>query len=1125
MEREVLVNRPEQGFVGNAVCTTKYTTLNFIPRNLFEQFHRGANVYFLLLVVLNWIPQLNVFGKEVSMLPLIAVLGTTMIKDGYENYRRRKSDNETNARITRVVRSDTEVQDVQWKDVQVGDVVLVRRDEEAPADLVLVHSSGEDGLCYVSTMNLDGETSLKARRCVAFPAGERSSTDYSTFQLDHHHTVRLMCERPSRNLESFDGYMQHSWEDGIDDAKAASAGGAATATTRGSAVSITIQEKERVIAPVSIDNLFLRGSVLRNTAWVKGVVVYAGHESKIMLNNRGAASKRSQIERTMNWDILSLVVILLLMCIGSAVGARVWLATDNHEHAVFYMATADDDGPDMIGFLAFWKFIIVYQVIIPIALYISMELVKGGQAYFISQDLALYDDTLDFPVVCRALNIAEDLGQVSQVFSDKTGTLTENCMKFQFASVGGMRLRVGEADSTVKETDVDNTRRLSQPLSDAADEVRRQILLLAMAVCSTVIPSATGSEAQFEGESPDEVALVCAASQAGCVMTRRTQATVTLQLGSQVVQYNLLHVLPFDSSRRRMSVIISEENSSGREIRLLTKGADVNMFSQCNMQTEAQAIETLTLEVDSFAREGLRTLVFGQRLLTEDEFSAWDADYHRVITLTDGRADAMRLLVERMEVNLSLVGVTAVEDKLSLGVPETITALRAAGITVWLLTGDKQETAVTIGAASQLIPPGARLLHVAAPSAVALRDLLQAHTDELQRQDGRQAHVMVIEGAALAHVEDPEVAPLFLQLATLCASVICFRTSPSQKARVVATYQALKPDAVTLAIGDGANDVNMIQTARVGVGIAGREGRQASMASDFAFGKFYFLGHFLLVHGHWCYSRLARMVIYFFYKNTVFVFLLMWHQVFCGFSAQNPMNDLYLICFALVFTSTPTIITSILDQDLDRRTLNRVPSLYSQGPQSLLYHRGWFWLMILESVWQSLVLYFVPYFAVRNSTIGLYQFGTILVFGGIMVVNFHLALDTYHWTIINHVFMWGSIAVFLLFSTVYATLVDVPDYYVFFHTMADPRLYFCVMMVVVLALLPRYLALYYITNFRPSLVDVARHMERKGVLPGSWEPLQPINTLQEVLQQDASDSHGALRSLLMRCSVWRKKFQ
>jgi phospholipid-transporting ATPase len=620
----------------------------------------------------------------------------------------------------------------------------------------------------------------------------------------------------------------------------------------------------------------------------------------------------------MNYEIIMLSSFLVALCTITSVCAAVWLKRHKDElNLLPYYRKLDFSKPEVEDykyygwgleiFFTFLMSVIVYQVMIPIALYISMELVRVGQAYFMIEDHRLYDEATDSKFQCRALNINEDLGQIKYVFSDKTGTLTENKMEFQCASIWGVDYSSTKASMEGEQGEysvqVDgkvlkpkmkvkvNPELLKLARSGHENEEGKRIydFFLALATCNTIVPLVVDTPEpdvkllDYQGESPDEQALAYAAAAYGFMLIERTSGHIVIDIHGKRLKFNVLGLHEFDSDRKRMSVILGYPDNS---VKLFVKGADTTMFNVIDKSYNMDLIKSTETHLHAYSSLGLRTLVIGMKELNTSEFEQWHAAYEAASTAVFGRAAMLKKISNNVENNVCILGASAIEDKLQQGVPEAIESLRAAGIKVWVLTGDKQETAISIGFSSKLLTRNMTQVIINSNNRASCRKNLK---DALERSrklmstfgvgnnDGAVANqiALIIDGGSLVHILDSEHEEELFQLASLCSVVLCCRVAPLQKAGIVSLVKNRTSD-MTLAIGDGANDVSMIQMADVGVGISGQEGRQAVMSSDFAMGQFRFLVPLLLIHGHWNYQRLGYMILYNFYRNALLVLVLFW---------------------------------------------------------------------------------------------------------------------------------------------------------------------------------------------------------------------------------------------------------
>ncbi|TNN88853.1 Phospholipid-transporting ATPase IB [Liparis tanakae] len=828
--RAVLLNRPQNTkFCDNHVSTTKYGILTFLPRFLYEQIRRAANAFFLFIALMQQIPDVSPTGRYTTLVPLIFILTVAGIKEIIEDYQRHKADNTVNNKKTTVLRSGA-WQTIIWKQVAVGDIVKVTNGQHLPADMVIVSSSEPQAMCYTETSNLDGETNLKIRQGLSVTAAFQTLEDLVAL------SGRLECEEPNGHLYDFTG---------------------------------TLRLENQNPVPLGPDQVLLRGAQLRNTQWVVGIIVYTGHDSKLMQNSTKAPLKRSNVERVTNMQILVLFGILLVMALISSVGAAIW--NDKHtEESCWYLSRAGDISTNFAYNLL--TFIILYNNLIPISLLVTLEVVKFTQALFINWDMEMYHSETDTPAMARTSNLNEELGQVKYLFSDKTGTLTCNIMNFKKCTIAGITYgHFPDLECDRSMDDFSNLPSSSNNSTEFDDPTLTQNIenhptspqicefLTMMAVCHTVVPEREEDQIIYQSSSPDEGALVKGAKGLGFVFTARTPHSVIIEARGKEMSYELLNVLEFSSNRKRMSVVVRTPNG---KLRLYCKGADNVIF------------------------ERLRTLCFAYVDLEEDAYQEWLKEYTRVSTVLKDRAQKLEECYELLEKNLLLLGATAIEDRLQAGVPETIATLMRADIKIWVLTGDKQETAINIGYSCRLVTHGMSLIIVNEDSLDATRATLTAHCSSLGdslRKENELA--LIIDGQTLKYALSFELRQAFLDLALSCKAVICCRVSPLQKSEIVDMVKK-HVKAITLAIGDGANDVGMIQTAHVGVGISGNEGMQATNSSDYSIAQFCYLEKLLLVHGAWSYNRVTKCILYCFYKNVVLYIIELWFAFVNGFSGQ-----------------------------------------------------------------------------------------------------------------------------------------------------------------------------------------------------------------------------------------------
>ncbi|XP_065860660.1 putative phospholipid-transporting ATPase 9 [Euphorbia lathyris] len=1079
-----------QSYDSNYIRTTKYTLPTFFPKSLFEQFRRVANFYFLICAILSFTP-LSPYSAVSNVVPLIVVIGVTMGKEALEDWKRKSQDTEVNNRKVKVHYGDGEFLPSKWRDLKVGNIVKVEKDEFFPADLILLSSSYEEAICYVETMNLDGETNLKMKQALDATSNLHEDSSFQEFK------ALIRCEDPNPNLYAFIGNME-------------------------------LGEEQYALTP---QQLLLRDSKLRNTDYIYGVVIFTGHDTKVMQNSTEPPSKRSKIEKRTDKVVYLLFFVLVLISIIGSIFFGIATRDDieNGKMKRWYLRPDsttvyyDPKGAPAAAVLHFLTALMLYSYLIPISLYVSIEIVKVLQSIFINQDQHMYYAETDKPARARTSNLNEELGQVDTILSDKTGTLTCNSMEFIKFSVAGasygrgvteveramakkegspLHQKVIEEEAYLEEhadkiPSVKGFNFMDERITDGhwrhephADVIQKFLRLLA--ICHTAIPDIDEESGtiSYEAESPDEAAFVIAARELGFGFYERTQTTISvheldLATGKKVERlYQLLNIIEFSSARKRMSVVVRNEHG---QLLLLCKGADSVMFER--LAKDGREFEEQTRQhINQYADAGLRTLVLAYREVNEEEYNEFNREFTEAkSSVSADREEMIEEAAEKFERDLILLGATAVEDKLQNGVPECIDKLAQAGIKIWVLTGDKMETAINIGFACSLLRQGMKQVIISsdtpeyktiqkmedkAAAATASKESVIRQISEGKAllgasSESLEALALIIDGNSLAYALHDSVKDDFLELAIGCASVICCRSSPKQKALVTRLVKT-KTGSTTLAVGDGANDVGMLQEADIGVGISGVEGMQAVMSSDFAIAQFRYLERLLLVHGHWCYRRISSMICYFFYKNIAFGFTLFFYEAYASFSGQAAYNDWFLSLYNVFFTSLPVIALGVFDQDVSARFCIKFPLLYQEGVQNVLFSWRRIFGWIFNGVLTATLIFFFCMSAMENQAF--YEGGKVAdleIFGAtvytcvVCVVNCQMALSINYFTYIQHLFIWGGIAFWFLFLLAYGAVdpeISTTAYKVFIEACAPaPSFWLITLFVLIASLLPYFI--------------------------------------------------------------------
>ncbi|KAJ9119842.1 hypothetical protein QFC24_005556 [Naganishia onofrii] len=840
------------------------------------------------------------------------------------------------------------------------------------------------------------------------------------------------------------------------------------------------------VVPIGPDQMLLRGAQIRNTEWVYGVVVGTGHETKLLKNATAAPIKRTAVEHQVNRQIIYLFGLLLILSLVSTIGSSIrnWF----YSKQSWYLRLEDQTSNKAQQFIKdLLTCIILYNNLIPISLIVTMEVVKFWQAQLINSDLDMYYAKTDTPALCRTSSLVEELGQIEFIFTDKTGTLTCNEMEFRECSIAGT-MYAAVVDETKREQGQQTFQELQRRAQEQNSEgaTIKEFLTL-LAVCHTVIPEIKNEKMVYQASSPDEAALVSGAELLGYRFHTRKPKSVFVDIDGKTVEYEILNVCEFNSTRKRMSTIV--RGPDGR-IRIFTKGADTVIYERLAQSSEVSDVTLVHLE--DYATEGLRTLCLASRIIPDDEYRRWTAKYEQAASQIHGRAEALEQIAEEIEQNLNLLGATAIEDKLQDGVPDTIHTLQQAGIKIWVLTGDRQETAINIGLSCRLISESMNLIIVNEETSRDTEEFLSKRLFAIRNQRNAgdtEELALVIDGKSLTFALEKDISKVFLELALMCRAVVCCRVSPLQKALIVKLVKK-NEKAILLAIGDGANDVGMIQAAHIGVGISGVEGLQAARSADIAISQFRFLKKLLLVHGSWSYQRLSKLILYSFYKNITLYLTQFWYSLFNDYSGQVVYESWTWSFYNVVFTILPPLVIGIFDQFVSARMLDRYPQLYQLGQSNSFFTPMAFWQWIGNAFYHSALLFTLSLCVFwgdlklpDGTDTGLWFWGTTLYLMVLLTVLGKAALISDVWTKYTLAAIPGSFVLTMIALPLYAIIAPAIGFSLEYrnlpsHLWTNGIFYLCLLVFPVICLLRDYVWKYYRRTYLPRSYHIVQEIQK-----------------------------------------------
>ena len=1152
-------NSKELKFKSNEIDTRKYNIFTFLPKALFFQFVRPANIYFLICAVLQCIPMISPLNPLTAVMPIVIVLSASLIREGMEDYARGKLDKQQNNEKCRRYNSEKKIwEKTKSGNLYVGDIISVKENGTFPADIILLDSNLPEGICYIETGTLDGEKTLKLKEASKTTGGKLNNQGDRS--VTFHMEGVVFADKPNPELYQLNGKIHLKYNYNI-------------ATNNNITTPITNNNNSEQLnlnvsdIPLDSKQLLLKGAKLKNTQWVIGIVVYSGSDCKIMKNSKDPVTKYSSVEKLMNQALIYIFIFQGILCILSAILRGYYYKKNNLKKA------QDSFGYTMYSytkesFFNYFTYLLLLNTLIPISLIITMEVVKLFQGYFMQKDKYSFSHLRKKFLRVNSVSLNEECGMVNYIFTDKTGTLTSNKMVFKFCVIGEtcyQYIRDEEESNSEKEEKFRNEENIipyrqyemydnflgeKNNLNFANFLPKNEIIIssqgdpnikmvlkstkdlieqfwLALALCHTCsLQYDDNDNLEYACVSPDSIELVKAAKSQGWELTESgTTSIKRIKLGNNdenIIDFERLELIEFSSDRKRETVIVKESlgnNTNTNIIKMYCKGADSIIEERLSKNNSKKILNQCKHYVNKFSVLGYRTLFIAMKILSQEEYDKFASDLKEAQMSLINKEEKVAEVYNQIEQGLILLGATIVEDKLQDLVPETIRDLRLAKVKVWMLTGDKMNTAYNIGLSCNLISKNMKTFNVKGEEKKVNHDLVDINKEQRNQiilnfakeyQGFKNNYnsmtkpsfgILVDEKALLTISEDNEIQKIFLEIAKDAETVICCRVSPLQKSQVVKMMKNYDTNGITLAIGDGGNDVPMIMEAHIGVGIYGEEGLRAVQSSDYAMGEFKFLRELLFSHGRMNNVKNSECIHYFFFKNFVETFGHFIFGFFNNFTGQTIIDDWFITLYNLLFTSLPLGTKAILDIDICRDdgdiVYKMLPFIYKENRDAPIFTLGKFALNLIKGLVYSLinccfVIYTIDHIQInkKGQMAGIWFMSVNIYTNILIIVTITLLITTKYHTWIHFVIL------FIVTFLAYIAFILIVERLTVFNSVgtmnvafSSPVLWLNIVLICGFSGLIEYFILCFFYVFQPSTVTILQRIFKQYGLINSCENL------------------------------------
>ena len=1003
----------------NVIKNQKYNWLTLIPLVLLHQFSFFSNQFYLGLAITQMFDVLKVGLLFSYVSPFVFVLTVTLVKEFIDEIYRYKRDQELNNEQYEILICE-QIHKIKSKDIRIGDIIIIHKDQRIPADMLLLKSFEQNESCFIKTDQLDGETDWKLRKAPS-----------SSQKLKEHYISQMNCfidvEPPRKEIYEFQGLFKLHNGEKRNSKFSAKYQAEEQNINQESAID---NEKSAIEEPLNLENTLWANTVLASSRCI-GIVLYTGKETRSQMNCTESKEKVGVLDHEINF--LSKLLFFKMIIFS------------------LFMIVLKGIAYDIVqNLIAMMRFLVLFSSIIPISLKVNLDISKTINSIFISKSKYIPE------TICRNSTLPEELGRIEYIFTDKTGTLTKNEMIFRKLYMenelfeneklhdikGILEKECSISNAPMLDIIEYNNKQLLSSVSKSDLKLKKLInrnylrnrnqnkvlrdSITAMVLCNCVTPVIEIVESEnppqdsindnsscselpkenkkitFQASSPDEIALVEFAMSMNMKLTNRTSKLIEItNCYNFIEKYEILAEFPFSSDTKRMGIIL--KNLTHGHIIFYLKGAE-NIIEQFVKEDKKSYVKD---NAEQLAINGLRTLVLTQKLLTESFYNDWNEKYQQAKKSMSNRKENIEAVIGLLEKDMEFLCVTGVEDLLQDSVNDTIESLRKAYIRIWMLTGDKVETAKCIAISTGLKSKEQREFIITNDKDPAsIIEKLQAF-----KLIANVNWVFIIDGDCL-NIALNECEEIFFRSAMKAYTVVCCRCSPTQKAQIVRNIKKYTTKR-TLAIGDGGNDVAMILEANLGVGVVGKEGMQASLAADYSIIKFCHLKSLLLWFGRISYKNTSNIALFVIHRGLIISLLQMFFSIIFYYNSIPLYNGWLILGYTTLYTSFPAV-SLILDREIKPENAFKFPDIYKELQKGRALNMKAYLYLTLQSFFQAAVIMFGSIYLFKSDiflNIVTITFSSLIV---AELLNVYLEINTFHWFML--VSLFGTFI--LYFSTI-----------------------------------------------------------------------------------------------------------